>query len=134
MILAGDPCEGGARLALAACTDQHDLVARDVARLLLGQKAWQIGEIAVLAGGLVDPPQRPPDQGDLAAMGSGGPRYCFEARHIRGEAGDRHPRVVTANEVDQRPAQVGFRARGARPQCVRRVADHRQHALIAEPV
>src|SRR5438270_7443635 len=48
MVVARDPRQGGARLALAAGADQQDLVARDVAGLVLGQEAGHIAEIAVL--------------------------------------------------------------------------------------
>src|SRR6516162_7691635 len=57
MVLAGDPGERRARLPLAPGADQHDLVARQITRLLLGQKSRQICEITVFTGGLVDPPK-----------------------------------------------------------------------------
>ena len=113
VIVAGDPRQGRARLALAAGADQHDPVARDVAGLVLGQKARQIVEIAVLARRLVDPPQRAADQRDIAAMGRRRLRDRLEPRNIRGEAGDCDPRIVAADQIGQGPAQLAPRS----PKC-----------------
>ena len=64
--------------------DQHDLVARDVARLVLGQKLRHVGEIAVLARRLVHAPQRAPDQRHVAVVGA--------ARHARSSTAAPHSR------------------------------------------
>jgi len=104
-----------------------------VTRLVFGQESRQICEIAVLTGGLVDPPQRPSDESHFATMRRGGPRNRFETCDVRGEAGDRDSRFIAADEIDQRPAQIRLRAGGTGAQCICRVADHCQDAVVAEP-
>ena len=133
MVVAGDAGQRGARLALAAGADQHDLVARHVAGLVLGQKARHVGEIAVLARRLVHPPQRAPDQRDVAVVG--------RARHARSSTAARHSRR------SRRPRPARHSGRSARSsdwrsspsepevavaQRVCRIADDRQHALVAD--
>ena len=66
-------------------------------------------------------------------MGSGGPGDRFKARHVRGEACDSNPRVVAPDEVCQRAAQIRLGARGAGPQCVRRIPDQCENPFIAKP-
>ncbi len=112
--------------------DQHDAVARNVAGLVLGQKTRQIGEIAVLARRLFDPPQRAPDQRHLPLVRGGGQGHRFEPRHVRGKAGDRNAGVIAADQIGQRSAQLrlGPRCPGAQRVC--RVADQSEDALVAE--
>ena len=67
-------------------------------------------------------------------MRGGGISDGFEAGHVRGEAADRDARVVAADEIDQGTPQIGLGPGGARPQRVRGIADHREDALVAEPL
>ena len=105
-----------ARLALAAGADQQDPVARHIARLVLGQKARQVGEIAVLARRLVHAPQRAADQRDVAAMRAPPPaRSSAAAQHSRRSRRPRPAPSIAADQVDQRLAQLGLGAGRAWP-------------------
>ena len=61
-----------ARLALAAGAEQQHLVARQIGRLLLGEEGRNVLEIAGLARGALDAPQRAADQRDVAVVRRGG--------------------------------------------------------------
>ena len=101
MVVARDAGQCRARLALAAGADHQDLVARDVAEFVLGQKARHIGEIAVVARGFLDPPQRTADQRDVAVMSARHLSDRLEPRHVGGKAGHRNPPVVAADQLRQ---------------------------------
>ncbi len=101
VVVARDAGQRGARLALAAGADQQGLVARQVAGLVLGQKARDVREIAIVAGRLLDPIERTPDQRDIAVMGARHLGDRLKPRDIRGEAGDRHPPVIAADQLYQ---------------------------------
>src|SRR5438477_9141704 len=132
VIITGDASERGARLALAASADHQDLVARHVARFVFGQEPRHIGKIAGLARRLVHAPQRAPDQSDVAVVDARGLGDRLQPRDIRGKTSDGDSPVVTADQVGQGLAQFAFRAGAAGLQRVCRVADDREHALVAD--
>ena len=132
VIITSDASERGARLALAASADHQDLVARHVARFVFGQEPRHIGKIAGLARRLVHAPQRAPDQGDVAVVDARGLGDRLQPRDIRGKTSDGDSPVVTADQVGQGLAQFAFRAGAAGLQRVCRVADDREHALVAD--
>ena len=82
MIVAGDPRERRARLALAARADEYDLVARQLAGLTSCQERLQIFQVPGFARRLDDPPQRAADDRDRPACRLGGQRDAFDPRDI----------------------------------------------------
>ena len=112
VVVAGDAGQRGARLALAAGADQQDLVARDVAGLVLGQKARHIGEIAVLARRLVHPPQRAADQRHVAAMRRARHAAIVDSRAtLEAKQATATRAVIAADQLGQRLAAIRPRSR-----------------------
>ena len=89
MLARGDARERGARLALGAGEQRHDLVGRQVA---VGVRAAEIRhavEKAALAGDVDDALHGAADDDDLTAAGLRRVGDGADARDVRGEGGDR---------------------------------------------
>ncbi len=132
MVVAGDPRQRGARLALAPGADDQDLVAGQRHRLFLGHERRDVGEIAGRPRRFGDPPQRTAGQHHAAAMGGGDLGDGLHPRDVAGETGHDDAGVVLADQAHQTIAYLGFRAAFAFDQRVGRIADHRQHAVLAQ--
>jgi hypothetical protein len=83
-------------------------------------------------GGGAHAVHRAAGQADLAAGGLGGADHGVHARHVRGEAGHGDLAGQAGDQLVHRHADVGFRAGRAVDEDVGAVADHGQHALVAE--
>jgi hypothetical protein len=84
----------GARLALAAGADEQHLVARQVARLLLGNAFGEVEKVAAFLGCFDHALQRPARQHGMAAGGDRRQRRALDARQVGGKAGDGHPALA----------------------------------------
>ena len=85
VLLLGDARERGARLALAAGAQQHDVAAVEVGELVLVEVLEALRQVAGIDGDLDHAVQRAPRNDELAA---GRPRrvgHAFDARHVGGE-------------------------------------------------
>ena len=85
MLLLGDAGERGARLALAAGAQQHDLVAVEIGELVLVEVAEALRQVAGVDGDVDDAMQGAAGDDQLAArrlrrLGDG-----FDARDVGGE-------------------------------------------------
>ena len=132
MLVVGDTGEGGARLALAAGAHHHDLVARQVGKLVLVEKAEVLRQIAGLDGDCDDAVQRAPGDDELSVRRLAPPRDRCKARDIRGEAVTATRRGRLLDDVGQRFRNVGLGRRDALAHRIGRIADHREHAFVAE--
>jgi len=133
MLVAGDAGERRAGLALAARAHHHQLVARQIGEVVLVDEGRQVGQVAGLAGGGVDPPERAADQPDLAIMPGGDLGDGLQPGDVAGKAGDGDTLLALADQPVERRADIGLRARLAFDQRVGRIADHGEHALGADP-
>ncbi len=129
MVVGGDARQGRARLPLRPRADQHDALARHVAGVALREEGRYIGEIAVLARGFVDAPQRAADQSAFAPRLARRARDAFQARDVRGET--RHDHALGRFLDELGDAFVGgfLGARLSVLDRVGRIPDQRQHAL-----
>ena len=132
MVVPGDARQRTARLALAAGDQQQDVVVRDVVDVVLGQERRQGLQIAALAGRRVHVAQRPADNGHAAPRVLRRQRHRFHPRDVAGEAGDRDAAAQVADQRGQAAAHVQLAAGMALDHRIGRIADHRQHALVAE--
>ena len=133
MLVLGDARERGARLALAAGAQRHDLVGRQVA---VGLDAAEIGdavEIAGLARDLLDArpsrgrPPRPRGPPAAAASATARMRATLEAKVVTAT----RP-VRAGDQLAQRLRDVGLGGRTAVAHRIGGVADQREAAFLAE--
>ena len=104
-----------------------------MAGVLFADKRGNVGEIAVLPGGAVDPDQRPAGQHHIPAIGLGGPGDGFQARHVGSEAGHGDPVPALADQAREAFQKVRLRAGFAGRKDIGGIANQRQHPLVAEP-
>ena len=82
MLLIGDPRHGSTRLALAARTQQHNILAVDVFELLLVDIAEIFREITSIAGYCDNPMQCSSRNHQRPACRAGSITHCLDPRHI----------------------------------------------------
>ena len=124
----------GARLALAAGADEQDLVARQIAGLLLRDAAS-----GSRAGSRIPAPPRPcaaasgPTAPDARPAADAAMGDALEPRHIGGEAGRPRPGRVRVRPASSSVARI-VASEPASPSTntLVRVADHGEHALVAD--
>ena len=132
VLVLGDARERGARLALAAGAQRHDLVGRQVAVDLDAAEIADAVEIAGLARDLRDAIHRAADHHHLAARRGGGFGDRAHARHVGGEGRDRDAARRAGDQLAQRFRHVGFGGRAALAHRIGGVADQREAAFVAE--
>ena len=132
VLVIGDAGKSRARLALATRANQQRLVAREIARLLLGQEPRHALQVSGLPRRLLDTPERATDQRHLPVVLCRGGRDRREPRHVAGEARDGDAVAALAHQGLERAADLRLGPGLARPQGVGAIADHGEHALVAE--
>ena len=132
MVVAGDPRQRRARLALAARAQRQHLVRRKMAVEIRAAEILHAIEIAGLARDLHHALHGAADHDDLAVGGFGGIRDGPDARDVgrKGRHGD--PALGGLHELGDRLGDLGFRGRAAVAHRIGGIADQRQHAGIAE--
>ena len=132
MLVLGDAGERGARLALAAGAKRQHLVRRQIAVGLHLAEILHAVEVTGLARHLHDPLHSPADHHDLAF---GEPRRFgngANAADMGGEGGNGDARRRGADELGKRFRHLSFGGRAALADGIGRIADQRQHALVAK--
>ena len=124
--------ERRARLALAAGGERQYLVARQALERVHAQERRHAVEHPALAGDSDDALDRPPKNADLPSGGEAGLGRRAKAGDVGSEGGHDHPALRLADEPGKRLGDVALRRALAFAQDVGRIADERQHALVAE--
>ena len=128
----GDPGQGTARLALAAGAQiEHPCRGRRSA-----SRSSRIGrdvlQVADLACRIDHAPHRASDHEQLAPRRAGGEHRRLQAGDVRREAGEDDAVPLRADQRGQAVTDLGLGTGGARREHVRAVAQHRQHAVLAD--
>ena len=128
----GDAGERAAGFALAAGDEHQQAVVVDVGDVVFAEEGGDALEIAAFTGGAVEVAQGAADDGDRAAGGAGGHGDGFDAGDVAGKAGHRDAAAQGGDQVGQAAADVALGAGGAFDHGVGGVADHGQHAFVAQ--
>ena len=132
MIVLRHAGERRARLALAAGGERQDLVARQAIERVHAQERRHAVEHAAVARDRDDALDRPAENADLPSGGETGLGRRAQAGDVGSEGGHDHPALRLADEPCQRLGDVALGRAFAFAQNVGRIADERQHALVAE--
>ena len=124
--------ERRARLALAAGGERQYLVARQALERVHAQERRHAVEHPALAGDSDDALYRSPKDQDVPAGGEAGLGRGAKAGDVGSEGGHDHPAPRLADQPGKRLGDVTLRRALAFAQDVGRIADERQHALVAE--
>ena len=133
MLVLGDARQRGARLALAAGRERRESCrAADGRSGSWPSKGRHAVEIAAFARDRDDPLHRAADHHDLPAVGEARLGRGAQTRDIGGEGRDDDAAVRLADQFGEVRRDVGLRRALALAQHVGRIADQREHALVAE--
>ncbi len=128
----GDARQGRPRLALAAGAQIEHLALGHGGGLGVGQERRMGLEQAHMGGGGGHALHGAAHQAHPAPAGLGGADHRIHARHVGGEASHGHLALQRGDQGVQLFTHLGFRAGHAVDEHVRRIADHGQHALVAQ--
>ncbi|MNX80295.1 hypothetical protein D3C86_1119500 [compost metagenome] len=128
----GHARQGRADLALAAGAEIQDLVLGPDAGLLFRQERLHVAQHADRLGGGGDAVHRAPGQSHATTCGLGGADHAVHARDVGGEAAHGDAALQVLDQGGQGHLHVALGARHAVHEDVGAVADHGQHALVAE--
>ena len=116
-------CGGGAPLPLRARDDQHQIAARQVPRLLDGDRGGEVVQHAGFLAGRDHALHRAAQQADGPASGDARGRHRLHARDVRGEGRRDDHAVRLAHEALDLGGDEALGAAGAIDVHVRRIAD-----------
>ena len=134
MVVEGHARERRERLALAARREDEDLLGPVLVDLReLDHRALRHLEVAEVAGdvGVLD--HRAAGEGELAPVQVGDRDRLLDAVDVRGEAGHDDAALGLGEDLVEGLADGALRGGRARGLGVGRVAEQREHALLAEP-
>ena len=132
MVVPRHARERRARLALAAGGERQNPVARQALERVHAQERRQAVEHAAVARDRDDALDRPAENADLPSGGEAGLGRRAQPGDVGSEGGHDHPALRLADEPGQRLGDVALGRAFAFAQDVGRIADERQHALVAE--
>ncbi len=132
MLIQGYPRHGGARLALAAGAQRHDLPRRNVLEFILLDEGKLGIEIAGLLRSFDHAVHGAADHHEPAPGGARGIGHGADAGDVRGEDGHRHAPRRLGDQALEGHGDIGLRGRHAVTDGVGRVANQRGDAFLAE--
>ncbi len=132
MLLLGDAVERGALLALAAGAQKHDLVARQVAELVLVVMLEALRQVAGLARDLDHAVERTARDDQVTPGGARRLTHHLDARDVGGERGDRDAVLGVFDDLGDRFRHVALGRRVALAKRIGGIDDERIDAFVAE--
>ena len=132
MLLLGHARQRRARLALAARRQRQHLVARQAVERIGAEKRRYAVEIAAFARDRNDALHRATHHQHLPSGGQPRFRRRAQPRYIGSEGGDDDAALRFADKLMQGAGDVGLGRAFALAHDIGGIADHRQHALVAE--
>ncbi len=132
VVTVGDARQGRPNLALAAGAEVEDLVVREVLGFLVVDEVGHALEQPDRLGRRRHAVHRAAGEADTAVGGLGRADHAVHARDVRRETGDRDLALERLDQLGQGRADIGLGPGLPFYEDVGAVADHRQHALVAE--
>ena len=130
---AGDPAERGGGFTLRAGADDQQLARIEPRRGIERQHRREVFQIARRPRDAEDAVHRPPDDAHLPPGLERHLAERVEPRRIRREGRNEHTAgLARADDLEQSVAHPRFGAARLGVEHVGRIADHRQHALVAD--